>query len=354
MSNFLKKIHGFERKALRRHRMNEANRKFPSNKLVPLDELEKKLIREKWGKLSKYGLVNNDYYKVFAFYKYFRNPLEIDLSPSDFYLMCELILNIQWSLNVLSHKSNLHFFIPEKNRPQNIVYGIHEHIYNANDSAITKNEAFDLIKKHEQFVVKQSIFTGGGKGVKRFENACDEHIRDILKSSDFIVQEILVQHDFFAELNPSSVNTIRMETLYLNDTSSVLSAFVRIGAKGCFVDNITGREGMVVGVDEQGRLSPFGLTSNYDKVYESSSGKKFEGLVIPNYQNIKETIMDFHKRFPLVNLINWDIALDENGIVKIIEINLNAMNPLYHQIFNGPLFKDRTDEVVDWVIRHSK
>lgn len=354
MNKALKRIHNLENRLLKKHRMKEMNKKFPLKKTTELDVSEKKAIHEKWGELSKYGLVGSGYDNVFAFYKFFHNTVDVNLSPSDFYYNCELALNKRWSLNFLSHKSNLHCFVPEQNRPTTIIYNINDHLYDACDRIITKEEGFKLMKNKNEFVVKQSLFTGGGKGVRRFENPSDDQIKEILDGSDFIAQEILTQHVFFSELNQSSVNTIRMETLFLNNTVTVLSAFIRIGAKGSFVDNITGREGMVVGVDENGKLCSFGLTKDYDKVYESSSGKEFEGLVIPNYQYIKNTVLEFHKQFPLVNLINWDVAIDENGLAKIIEINLNAMNPLYHQIFNGPIFKDRTNEVIDFVIHHSK
>lgn len=355
MNKALKRIHNFENKLLKKHRMKEMNKKFPSNKTTSLNSKETRAIHEKWDYLSKYGLVGNAYDHVFAFYKYYHGSVDVNLSPSDFYYNCELALNQRWSLNFLSHKSNLRFFVPEGNRPKTIVYGINEHLYDANNRTVTKDAAFELLRSKKDFVVKQSLFTGGGKGVKRFdENASDNQITEILNTSDFIVQEVLTQHAFFSELNSSSVNTIRMETLNLNNTASVLSAFVRIGAKGSFVDNITGREGMVVGVDTKGNLCSYGLTKDYDKVFESSSRKKFEGLMIPNYEYIKNTVLEFHEQFPLVNLINWDIALDEEGVVKIIEINLNAMNPLYHQIFNGPIFKERTQEVIDFVIHHSK
>ena len=354
MSKVLKSIHDIENRMLKKHRMKEMNKKFPSRKTVQLDETERKAIHEKWDCLSKYGVIGTGFDNVFAFYKYFHKSVDVNLIPSDFYYNCELSLNKRWSLNFLSHKSNLHFFIPDINRPKTIIYDINEHLYDAYDKVITKDKDFDLLKNIKCIVVKQSLFTGGGKGVRKYENPSDDQIKEILNGSDFIVQEVLTQHVFFADLNPSSVNTIRIESLYLNGISSVLSAFIRVGAKGCFVDNITGREGMVVGVDENGSLCPFGLTKDYDKVYESSSGIKFEGLIVPKYESIKNTIVEFHKRFPLANLINWDVALDEDGTLKIIEINLNYMNPLYHQIFNGPIFKDRTQEVVDYVVGHSK
>lgn len=354
MNKILKYLHNFENECLRKHRMKECNNKYPKMYAILLSPEEVTRVKRRWGVLSKKGLVRSGYNNVFSFYKSFHGNINVDLVPSDFYYVCGQVLNKKWSLNFLSHKSNLRLFVPESNRPKTIVYDINEHLYDANDRLITKEDGIELLRNIKEFVVKPSLFTGGGRGVRKVGNPSDDQIRDILNSSDYIVQEIITQHAFFSELNPSSVNTVRMETLNLNGNTSVLSAFIRIGAKGSFVDNISGREGMVVGVDENGSLSQFGLSKDYDKVYESSSGKKFEGLVIPKYEYIKNTVIELHKHFPLVNLINWDVALDEDGVAKIIEINLNAMNPLYHQVFNGPIFKDRTQEVIDYVVNHIK
>lgn len=354
MNKTLKRIHKVENELLKKYHMKEMNHKYPSEKTVQLDMAERNAIKQRWGYLSKSGLISNGYDKIFAFYKYFHHSVNIDIVPSDFYYNCQLALNKKWSLNFLSHKANLHLFVPENNRPKTIVYDVNNHLYDATNKVLTKEEAFELLSNRKEFVVKQCLFTGGGKGVKKLQTPSDEQIYKILSGSDFIVQEIVAQHDFFSNLNASSVNTIRMETLNLNGTTSVLSSFIRIGPKGSFLDNISGREGMVVGVDNNGVFSSFGLNKDYDVVYESSMGKKFEGLIIPNYDKIMSTVMEFHKQFPLVNLINWDVAIDKEGIVKIIEINLNAMNPLYHQIFNGPIFKGRTQEVIDYVITHNR
>ena len=56
-----------------------------------------------------------------------------------------------------------------------------------------------------------------------------------------------------------------------------------------------------------------------------------------------------HKNFPLAKLIAWDIAIDVNNDIKVIEINLNNGDVYWHQLYNGPLFGRRIDEVIEYI-----
>lgn len=348
------RIKSFENRLLQKHAMKDANRKIPSSIYSKLCRDELTQINSFWKEYLKDGFITSSFVKCYPFYKFFHGFANYQLVPSDFYYLANHVLNAQWSLYFLSHKANLRMFIPQQNRPRTILYNIYGHYYDSNDQLVTPDKAFDILKGYKEFVYKKAVNSGSGKGVKKVSFPDEKQIKQIISSNDFIIQEIVKQNAFFSSLNDSSVNTIRMETLNLNDRFSVLSAFVRIGAKGSFVDNISGREGMVVGVNNQGALNGFGLTKGYEKVYHASSGVGFNNLTIPNYDQIKAQIATFHQVFPAANLINWDIAIDENGEIIILEINLGNMNPLYHQIFNGPIFHERLDEVCSFMKSNTK
>jgi len=343
------KFKSFEEHLLQKHAMKEANEKIPSSFYSKLTKEELAQIDAFWGEMKKKGLVTSSYTKCFPFYKYFHGKADFHFVPSDFYYLATSALNARWGREFCSHKANLGMFIPKENRPRTILYNIYGHFYDADDKIISSKKAFDILKEHDEFVYKVAVNSGSGKGVRKFTSPDDKQIESIINTGDFIVQDILKQNDFLSNLNESSVNTIRMETLNLNDRCTVLSAFIRIGAKGSFVDNISGREGMVVGVNEQGFLNQYGLTKRYDKVSAASSGLGFENLKIANYDQIKSQISVFHQKFPSANIINWDIAIGENGEIVVLEINLSQMNPLYHQVFNGPIFHERMDEVLSFM-----
>lgn len=62
-----------------------------------------------------------------------------------------------------------------------------------------------------------------------------------------------------------------------------------------------------------------------------------------------EVIRQSHTRLPNVHLIGWDIAIDETGEPILIEINISYPGIIYEQLCSGPLFGERTGEVIEYV-----
>ena len=147
------------------------------------------------------------------------------------------------------------------------------------------------------------------------------------------------------------MNTIRLLSLNLNGRISVLSAFLRMGNKGMHVDNLSSG-GILVGIKSDGSLHDYALDKNLNKLYVSPSGINFEGTHLSSYSFVRDYALQHHKDFPLANLIAWDFAIDEKDNVIVLEINLDSGEIQFHQMFNGPLFGDRTEEVIDYVLTH--
>ncbi|WP_258042867.1 sugar-transfer associated ATP-grasp domain-containing protein [Xylanibacter ruminicola] len=82
----------------------------------------------------------------------------------------------------------------------------------------------------------------------------------------------------------------------MNKRCTALSAFLRMGSKGSFVDNFCSGVGVLVGINNEGYLNEYGVDKNFDKVYKAPSGLEFKGMKIPNYNGIKQQIIGFHKK----------------------------------------------------------
>ena len=218
---------------------------------------------------------------------------------------------------------------------------------------ISETEAVAILKTEGVFVYKIARATGGGKGVKKvsIEETEDAFccLEELLKSSDFICQKIVEQSDFMARFNPDSCNTIRILTLNINGKNTVLSSFIRMGGVGSFVDNLSTGGGVLVGVDQFGRLSPWGINKRYDRVYKAPTGMLFEGLQIPNFQKYKDFVLLMQSQMPFANLIAWDIAISKEEEPIVLEYNLDVGEVEAHQVFNGPVFGERTDEVLNYI-----
>lgn len=340
------------RNTILKSKLRKVNKKIPFVN-CPLSREEKRLVKKTWGR------VYSGDFKCYEFYKSFCgifNPLYVSNAS---YKMMEIALNRTWVAPFMQHKCNLKYFVAKEHRPKTILQGIQYHLLDGNDNCLDAKTALQLLKSYAQFVYKPALLSGGGRNVVKVElkDVDDSYLMELISKSDFIIQDVILQSPFMAKFNESSVNTIRMLTLNINDNATLLSSFIRSGSSSSFVDNFSSSGGVIVGIDSSGRLSDYGIAkkkdgNGFEKVKTARSGLAFEGQIVPNFEQIKETVLAYCKNFPSANLIGWDIALDADDNPIVIEINLDSADIEPHQIFNGPVFGERTSEVIDYYHNH--
>lgn len=326
----------------RAHSQNKSLQRKTNKKL---SRSEKQEVAAHWGTLNS-GAIN-----CFQFYKSFGvfNP---KLVPNDIYANAERLLNpFRYSL-FAQHKCCLKYFLPAEYRPKTILQNIDNHYLDKNDKVITLSQAVSIAEQYDCFMIKIAAGSGGGRGIRKVYKG--EDIASIFADyhKDFICQEVLKEHQTLAQFNPECINTIRLLSLNINDRCDVLSAFVRMGGKGSIVDNLHSEKGggCLVGINPEGKLAPFGINKVYKVVKETPMGDSFDGLQIEHYDEIVDFIKNCHQKyFPFANLIGWDVIIDESAHPIVIEINLDSADIAAHQIFNGPVFGERTDEVLEYM-----
>lgn len=140
-------------------------------------------------------------------------------------------------------------------------------------------------------------------------------------NEDYIFEKQIVQSEEVAKFNADSVNTIRVLTY----NNKIVSASIRFGGKGDFIDNVS-KGGVAVSIDiRTGKLGSFGMRMyDINHYYEHpDSNLKFKGEYIPQWFRVKELIMDIMVKFPYFKSVGFDIAITDNGPV-IVEINTGA------------------------------
>ena len=95
------------------------------------------------------------------------------------------------------------------------------------------------------------------------------------------------------------------------------------------------RLGELVG-DEEERLSRVG-----------EGGGAYFGRVVA-------TALEAHRQIPTCAFAGWDLALAKDGRVLLIEANLTWPEIFGAQMCCGPIFGERTDEVIDFLKRPRK
>ena len=174
-------------------------------------------------------------------------------------------------------------------------------------------------------------------------------VSSILESRkrDFVIQECVEQNVDMARFNPSSINTFRITTLYLNGVFSVLSIILRFGKQGMTVDN-WGSGGILVGVGNDGQLYDKGYDINLNE-FEEYNGVYFSHTRLKQIPSILKAVEYEHTtNFSLCKLIGWDICIDSRNEAVVIEVNASQPGVIGEQLCTGPIFGDRTLEVVDY------
>lgn len=202
----------------------------------------------------------------------------------------------------------------------------------------TEEEIKNFLKNKENVFAKpHSDF--GGHNIEKIKVKDIKDIKEFkekrIKNNQFLLEEEIIQAKELKKMNPHTVNTFRVVTLYKDGDVHILGNFFRVGldenpALQCRDANmIINEDGTPASkfVDDDGVI--------YDKHpltgYDFNKIDKFP-YIKESYEMVKEAAL----LIPEIRYIGWDIALTDNGPV-IIEGN---EYPSYGPIQNYLLKKD--------------
>ncbi len=163
------------------------------------------------------------------------------------------------------------------------------------------------------------------------------------KSSSWLFEGRVVQSAQIGNINPSSVNTIRLMTaLYPDGHVNAFAAFMKFGRAGSDVDNAGSGGNIDCAFDvDTGTCYNTVQFNSYSSVIKCDrhpdSNILINGMRIENWDEIKREICEYQSRIPELKAIGWDVALTDDGPV-IIEIN-NWWDPT-GQLFIGKGWRD--------------
>ena len=179
-----------------------------------------------------------------------------------------------------------------------------------------------FLRKNDKFIAKPSNGQCG-KGIEIIETKDFKNSGSIVKylkeRNLDLLEEIIKQHKDLNKINDSSVNTIRIVSIY-NQKVFFVGACFRIGNKK-FVDNFeSGGMTAKVDVDSGLVLSP-AIDKAGNVFYKHPvTSSKIEGFRIPFYKETMELIESMAKLVPTIKYVGWDIAITDNGPV-LVEAN---------------------------------
>jgi hypothetical protein len=185
---------------------------------------------------------------------------------------------------------------------------------------IRKDDLDGFVKKHPVFIAKP-VDESGGLGIRFYdvkEYPDTGSLKKVLmENRQYLLEEPIIQEKSMNDLNPSSVNTLRIISFLKDDGSAViLKRIILIGNKGK-VNNFTSG-GMYSFLDENGTI----LYPAIDKVgnifpIHPTTGIEFAGYRINRFEEACELVKELARVIPEVRYVGWDIAISENGPLVI-------------------------------------
>lgn len=234
-------------------------------------------------------------------------------------------------------------------------YKLNDFWLNNENQIISFKLVCDFLSSKECYIKIADSISGCGNGVVYYNPTLHDKgklMKALCQNANLVVQEPIRQHSNLASLNSSSVNTIRLLSLLKRDGSvKIYSSVLRMGRKGSKVDNAS-QGGITCGIKEDGRLKNIGYT-RFGECIECHPDSKvrFEDVEIPNFSKVKDLIYKAHQYVPDFRLVSWDVSIDHEGEPVLIEINPAYGELDFHQLNNGPIFKEDTLEILSEVFK---
>ena len=215
----------------------------------------------------------------------------------------------------------------------------------------------------QDIIIKQSFGSGGGYRVQKYYYNHEKNILENngivfnvneyynLMNGNFIVQEVVQQHEGMGKFHPWSLNTIRIITYRSFQTNNVhtLGQTMRMGVKKSVVDNASSG-GIAVGISDDGTLMKYAVRQHGDYYTEHpDTNVVFEGSVIPAFNEVQETAKRLADFIPHQRLIGWDFAIGIEVKPVLIELNVGVGIWMHQFILGKPFFGEYWKEVYEYL-----
>lgn len=217
---------------------------------------------------------------------------------------------------------------------------------------MTYEEFKTFLAKENKLIVKPR-YGFDGKNIFVVEDSLNEEnlrkIYDDIHGRNFVVEEIVKQTGVLHELNPGTVNTIRVNVLHWKDECFVVNALLRVGRGNGCVDNLHSG-GVEAAIDMESGVVGYwgGCLDMRFYMFHPVSGKQILGITIPRWNEVLETAKKAAMIIDDVPYTSWDIVASEEK-VTIIEGNTYGNTKgqqISDHIGKWRVYKSFTDKVI--------
>lgn len=222
-----------------------------------------------------------------------------------------------------------------------IGYFINGLLFNQINEVLAPNKFKDYLFKNEERIVFKIENSLQGKGVYFFDkNTFD--VNKIRKLGNGVFQRFIIQHSFFNQFNESALSTIRLTSVCDDDGKiEVRAGYFRFGRKGD--SHVISSRQMRIPIDIKNgclwniRLAFYPKSEFTENLPDSDID--FPGMKLPVFEHCISEIKRLHALIPFIRCIGWDIIVDNNNNLRIIELNGGHNGITFNEMVQGPCFR---------------
>lgn len=198
--------------------------------------------------------------------------------------------------------------------------------------------------------IARALFATGERIVFKADNSGKGHAVQVFTPADFdpariraigsgVFQRWIDQHPDFAAVMPESLTTLRISTvLEPSGAIGVRAAHVKFGRRG--ERTILSETAISVpAAAPTGALAPLGFSGDWTRHdRHPDSDVRFEGLICPRFQDACALAMRLHATMPYAQSMGWDMAVDREERIWVLECNATHNGITYAQAENGAIY----------------
>ena len=309
-----------------------------------LTENEKNAVLSFYKPYCKVNTIFFDYYKEKT------GRFDVRFIPDDIYFGYIDPFYNDWEMaKIFDNKCYYPKLFEEAEQPETLLIRMNGFWLDKDYHQLSDLSVKEIISNEPAFFVKKAVESDGGHGVYYIDGqSVYEKFTKTVNSinCDLIVQKPIIQHEFLAGFNSSSVNTIRVLSLLNEKEVKIYSTALRIGGAGKKVDNASSG-GYTCGIDENG---------NVRMIAHNKQGESFSSMDlwpqlknstrIPGIEDVWKAVRVLHVHIPHFRLVSWDFSIGKNGKPILVEANLCYGGIEINQLNNGPVFGNDTEKIL--------
>ncbi|WP_250536321.1 sugar-transfer associated ATP-grasp domain-containing protein [Caballeronia sp. AZ10_KS36] len=219
-------------------------------------------------------------------------------------------------------------------------YYVNGIFYTADHIAIHKSQVANFVFSTTDRIAFKLDHSMQGKGVFLMDRK-DFDAERISQLGNGVLQRFIVQHATFDQFASKAVATVRLTTV-VDDAGaiSLRACFLRLGRSADTYIRPDSEVCVPVHL-ESGRLFSTGYLSDWTRVDAHPDSKiRFDGVTLPAFAKCVEKVMALHAKAPFARCVGWDLTVDIDENVLVMEWNAEHNDVKFSEATQGPCFTD--------------